>query len=66
MKTRGIFAITVVMIAAAGLSGCWEDTDVTISEQGKYKGTKDPLLTQQAAARDEALKKRFELVQADR
>lgn len=65
MKTRGILAIAVV-ISAAGLSGCWEDSDVTIHEPGKYKGMKDPLLTQQAAARDEALKKRFELVQVDR
>lgn len=65
MKTRGIFAVAVV-VATAGLSGCWENSDVTLHEPGKYKGMKDPLLTQQTAARDEALKKRFELVQVDR
>ncbi|MDX1512778.1 MAG: hypothetical protein R3174_03450 [Gammaproteobacteria bacterium] len=65
MKTKGIVAAAVV-IASAGLSGCWEDSEVTVHEPGKYKGMKDPLLTQQASARDEALKKRFELVQVDR
>lgn len=65
MKTRGILAIAVV-VAAAGLSGCWEGSDVTIYEKGVYKGKKDPLMQQQAAAREEALKKRFELVQVDR
>jgi outer membrane protein assembly factor BamE (lipoprotein component of BamABCDE complex) len=65
MKTRGVLAIAVV-VAAAGLSGCWESSDVTIYEQGVYKGKKDPLLQQQASAREEALKKRFELVQVDR
>lgn len=65
MKTKGILAIAVV-VATAGLSGCWESSDVTVYEAGKYKGKKDPLLAQQASARDEALKKRFELVQVDR
>ena len=65
MKSRGILAIAVV-VATAGLSGCWEDSDVTVHKAGEYKGMKDPLLTQQAGARDEALKKRFELVQVDR
>jgi outer membrane protein assembly factor BamE (lipoprotein component of BamABCDE complex) len=65
MKTRGVLAIAVV-VAAAGLSGCWESSDVTIYEQGVYKGKKDPLMDQSAAAREEALKKRFQLVQMDR
>jgi hypothetical protein len=54
------------VVAAAGLSGCWESSDVTIYEQGVYKGKKDPLMDQSAAAREEALKKRFQLVQMDR
>lgn len=65
MNSRGILAIALV-VAAAGLSGCYEDTDVTIHEPGKYKGAQDPLLSQQASARDEALKKRFQIVQTDR
>jgi len=65
MNTRGTLAVALV-IAAAGLSGCYEDADVTVHEPGKYKGATDPLLSQQAAARDEALAKRFQIVQTDR
>lgn len=65
MNTRGLIAVAFV-VAAAGLSGCWEDSDVTIYAPGEYKGKKDPLLNQSAAAREEALKKRFQLVQMDR
>ena len=65
MKSRGILAASLV-IAAAGLGGCYESTDVTIHEPGEYKGAKDPLLSQQASARDEALNKRFQIVQTDR
>jgi hypothetical protein len=65
MNTRGILAVALV-IAAAGLSGCYEDADVTVHEPGMYKGSTDPLLSQQASARDEALNKRFQLVQTDR
>lgn len=54
------------LVATLGLAGCWEDTDVTVHEAGKYKGDKDPLLSQQASSRAEALQKRFQLVQADR
>ena len=65
MNTKGLTAV-VLLVAAAGLSGCYESTDVTVHEQGKYKGKTDPLLSQQGAARDESLKKRFQLVQLDR
>jgi hypothetical protein len=65
MKSRGILAVALV-VAAAGSSGCYEDVDVTVHEPGKYKGGEDPLLSQQASARDEALKKRFQIVQTDR
>lgn len=65
MNTRGILAVAL-FVAAAGLSGCYEDADVTVHEPGKYKGAKDPLLSQQASARDEALNKRFQHVQMDR
>ena len=52
--------------ATLGLAGCWESSEVTLHEAGKYKGTQDPLLNQQASARTESLQKRFQLVQADR
>ena len=65
MKTKGILTVAL-LVGAAGLSGCYEDADVTVHEPGKYKGDKDPLLSQQAAAREEALKKRFQIVQMDR
>lgn len=58
--------LLVVLGAGFGLSGCWESADIVVHEAGKYKGKDDPLLSQQASAREEALKKRFQLVQADR
>jgi len=61
--------ITLVAALAAAtltLSGCWEASDVTVHEAGKYKGRADPLMAQQGATRAEALKKRFQLVQMDR
>ena len=64
MKKSLLMAVGVV--ATLGLTGCWEDPEVTLHEPGEYKGTRDPLLNQQAAARTEALQKRFQLVQADR
>lgn len=63
-KSRLTLALGVVV--TLGLSGCWESSDVTMHEAGKYKGAKDPLLNQQAASRTESLQKRFQLVQADR
>lgn len=54
------------LAATLGLTGCWESSDVTLHEAGEYKGTQDPLLNQQASSRTESLKKRFQLVQADR
>ena len=54
------------LTAALALAGCWESTDVTVHEPGKYKGAKDPLLSQQASSRTESLRQRFQLVQADR
>lgn len=61
-------SITLAALAAAtlALTGCWESSDITVHEPGKYKGATDPLLAQQGASRADALKKRFELVQMDR
>ena len=57
-------AMAVVSVVA--LAGCYETADVTVHEPGKYKGGSDPLLQQQATAREEALRKRFEVGQLDR
>ena len=61
-------ALTIAVLAGAVMaSGCWESTDVTIAEAGKFKGKKDPLLDAKSTAeRQEVLQKRFQLVQADR
>ena len=67
-KSRLTLALGVVvtLVMTMGLSGCWESSDVTVHEAGKYKGAKDPLLSQQVSSRTESLQKRFQLVQADR
>ena len=66
MKRRGALTIAVLASAVA-LTGCYESTDVTVHDQGKYKGMKDPLLDAKATAeREETLQKRFQLVQVDR
>ena len=59
-------AVAVIALVVSSISGCWESSSVTMAEQGRYKGKTDPLLSQQVAAREEALKKRFQLVQVDR
>jgi len=56
----------LALLVVLTLSGCWESADVTVNEPGKYKGAKDPLLSQQVSSRTEALHQRFQLVQADR
>ncbi len=59
-------AVAAALVAAWSLSGCYESSGVTIAKQGEYKGKQDPLMAEQASARAETLKKRFELVQVDR
>lgn len=66
MNRRG--ALTIAALAGTSiLTGCWESADVTVHEQGKYKGRNDPLLDAKSTAeREEVLQKRFQLVQVDR
>ena len=59
-------AVAAVMAAAFAVSGCWESSDVTLHEAGKYKGVRDPLLEQDVAERADTLEKRFALIQMDR
>jgi len=61
---RGVGLLAAAVLALA--AGCSEAPDVTLHEPGAYKGPKDPLTTEQAAAREEELRKRFQLVQTDR
>lgn len=63
---KNTFTLMLVIITSLALSGCWESTDVTIHQAGKYMGTKDPLLATSGASRAEGLQKRFQLVQVDR
>lgn len=63
---RNKFTMILVIVAGLGLSGCWESSDVTMHEAGKYMGAKDPLLATSGASRAEGLQKRFQLVQVDR
>jgi hypothetical protein len=65
MKKRTIAAAATVT-AALALSGCWDSGDVTIHQAGKYKGVRDPLLSQDVSERAETLEKRFALIQTDR
>ena len=67
MTIRGLFSVAIIAGAAA-LSGCWDTSDeVVLHEAGDYKGMNDPLLDSKATAeREDALKKRFQLVQIDR
>ena len=65
MTRRCVIAV-VLLLGAGAIAGCYETPDVTIHEPGQYKGKRDPLLNQQASSRDEALHKRFDLVQTDR
>ena len=64
MKSTLLCALAVAV--SLSLSGCWESSDITVHNAGQYKGSRDPLLSQNTATRDEALKKRFQLVQLDR
>ena len=66
MTMRGLLALAALS-GVLLLSGCWESSDVTMHEQGVYKGRDDPLLDPKLTAeREDTLKKRFQLVQVDR
>jgi hypothetical protein len=58
--------LAVAVLATVGLSACWESSDVTLHEAGKYMGAKDPLLATSGASRAAELAKRFQLIQVDR
>ena len=66
MTLKNAMLAAAVVVAAGGLAGCWDSTEVTVHNPGEYKGEKDPLLAQSASARTDALMKRFQLVQIDR
>ncbi len=54
-----------LMFAALLLSGCYEDTDVTLHKAGVYKGSEDKH-AMSAEERADVLKHRFNQVQTDR
>lgn len=60
-------SLALVMAGLSALAGCYEDTDVTLHEQGVYKGEADPLLQVEADNQhQQQLRERFRNVQADR
>jgi hypothetical protein len=68
MTMRGVLYTTFLLIAGAGLAGCYENpAELTLHEPGVYKGPVDPLLSAlQKPALQQQLEERFTLVQADR
>lgn len=62
----GILGVGLVLLGGL-LSGCYEDTDVTVQEPGVYKGKRDPLLEKmQTASLQGQLDDRFRSGQMDR
>ena len=43
MKRARVAALVVLVLSAAGLSGCGEKPTVTVYQQGKYQGKPDNL-----------------------
>ena len=66
MTIKNATFAAAMVVAAAGLAGCWDSTEVTVHNPGEYKGEADPLLAQSASARTDTLTKRFQIVQIDR
>jgi hypothetical protein len=57
----------IVILSLLTLTACYESPGISYHEPGKYKGPKDPLLElQRSPDQQEALRKRFALVQTDR
>ena len=56
-----------LLAASALLTGCYEDTDVTVQEPGVYKGKSDPLMEKmETASLQGKLDDRFRSGQMDR
>lgn len=59
--------LSLSLVAGLALAGCYESADPALHEPGVYKGPSDPLLEKQKSPEhQEALSKRFSLVQTDR
>ncbi len=60
-------SLALALLGLTALVGCYEDTNVTLHEQGVYKGETDPLLKVEADKQhQQQLRERFRQVQADR
>jgi hypothetical protein len=66
MRVLSVLALSVFL--AVPLAGCdHERATATAFEPGKYQGKTDPLLAKtKGGANDEAIKKRFAMIQTDR
>jgi hypothetical protein len=61
--------VTVALLIAfsVALTGCYEDSSITLHDPGVYRGAKDPLLAKQASPEQQAkLAERLKLSQGDR
>ncbi len=54
MKIKNIMGSTVLLCACLLMTGCWESSNVTLHQPGKYLGAADTLKTDA-----EQLQKRF-------
>ena len=66
MTIKNATLTAAVVVLAAGLTGCWDSTEVVVHNPGEYKGEPDPLLAQSASARAGTLNERFQHGQVDR
>lgn len=63
----GVLVAGCLLAMGALLTGCYEDTDVTVHDPGVYKGKTDPLLAKmKTESLQGELDDRFRSVQMDR
>lgn len=61
-KLKVVFVSLVFVV----LTGCYEESSVTVHKPGVYKGASDPLLSANAENRANDLSARFNMGQIDR
>lgn len=66
-RLRNILMILCLLGSVVSLSACYQSTDITLHEPGKYKGPTDPLLAKVKSPELRGkLTDRFKLSQTDR
>lgn len=64
-RMKSYFVIVILLSLLMGLSGCYEDLNITLHKSHAYKGGLDPH-SDDSKTRERKLSRRFELVQTDR